>query len=212
MFCPDRDVQHNISYSVVNKNREGGMLYMSAGEVNPIVTIDKNQFRYNCEKLYGNFTTCNAAVEIDIQNTQTIFFRVSVQLLFREKINNEVTFQNNLVEGNQGGLSIKADSRGSATSLKGYIHNNLFVNNNNLPVLYVEGRQSSPYQEVIIYRNYFTRNKAQYHNNIVLKQVVSNFTLNYMKRNIGLQNLEVSGFDKVRLPIYQTTSHNGFYQ
>ncbi|XP_044255606.1 protein bark beetle isoform X2 [Tribolium madens] len=189
----NRDVQHNISYSVVNNNREGAMLYMSAGEVNPIVTIDKNQFRYNCEKLYGNFTTCNAAVEIDIQNTQTIFFR------------------NNLVEGNQGGLSIKADSRGSATSLKGYIHNNLFVNNSNLPVLYVEGRQSSPYQEVIIYRNYFTRNKAQYYNNIVLKQVVSNFTLNYMKRNIGLQNLEVSGFDKVRLPIYQTTSHNGFY-
>ncbi|RZC38585.1 uncharacterized protein BDFB_002499, partial [Asbolus verrucosus] len=149
--------------------------------------------KYNCEKLYGNFTTCNAAVEIDIQNTQTIFFR------------------NNLVEGNQGGLSIKADSRGSATSLKGYIHNNLFVNNSNLPVLYVEGRQSSPYQEVIIYRNYFTRNHAKYFNNIVLKQVVSNFTLNYVKRNIGLQNLEVSGFDKVRLPIYQTTSHNGFY-
>jgi hypothetical protein len=189
----NRDVQHNISYSVVNKNREGAIRYTSAGEVNPIVTIDKNQFKYNCEKLYGNFTTCNAAVEIDVQNTQTIFFR------------------NNLVDGNQGGLSIKADSRGSATSLKGYIHNNLFVNNSNLPVLYVEGRQSSPYQEVVIYRNYFTRNKARYFNNIVLKQVVSNFTYNYVKRNIGMQNLEVSGFDKVRLPIYQTTSHNGFY-
>jgi hypothetical protein len=71
-------VQHNISYSVVNKNREGAIRYTSAGEVNPIVTIDKNQFKYNCEKLYGNFTTCNAAVEIDVQNTQTIFFRVSV--------------------------------------------------------------------------------------------------------------------------------------
>ncbi|XP_063914202.1 protein bark beetle isoform X2 [Zophobas morio] len=189
----NRDVQHNISYSVVNKNKDGAMLYVSAGEVNPIVTIDKNQFKRNCQKLYGNFTTCNAAVEIDIQNTQTIFFR------------------NNLVDGNQGGLSIKADSRGSATSLKGYIHNNLFVNNSNLPVLYVEGRQSSPYQEVVIYRNYFTRNVARYYNNIVLKQVVSNFTLNYVKRNIGMQNLEVSGFDKVRLPIYQTTSHNGFY-
>lgn len=86
------------------------------------------------------------------------------------------------------------------------------MNNTNLPVLYIEGRQSSPYQEVIIYRNYFTRNVARYHNNIVLKQVVSNFTLNYVKRNVGLQNLEVSGFDKVRLPIYQTTTHNGFYQ
>lgn len=116
------------------------------------------------------------------------------------------------MEDNQGGLRIEADSRGSATSLKAWIHNNLFTNNSNLPALYAEGRQSSPYQEVTIYRNYFTRNVAPYQNNIVLRQVISNFTYNYIKRNIGLQNLEVSGFDKVRMPIYQITSHNGFYQ
>ncbi|KAF5304533.1 hypothetical protein FQA39_LY09584 [Lamprigera yunnana] len=189
----NRDVQHNISYSVVSNNREGGLLYMSAGEVNPIVTIEKNQFTNNCLKLYGNFSTCDAAINIDVQNTQALFFR------------------NNLVQSNQGGLSIKSDSRGSATSLKGWIHNNLFVNNTNYPALYVEGRKSSPYQEVTVYRNYFTRNIAIYQNNIVLKQVVSNFSYNYVKRNIGLQNLEISGFDKVRLPIYQTTTHNGFY-
>ncbi|XP_025830817.1 protein bark beetle [Agrilus planipennis] len=189
----NRDVQHNISTSSIINNREGGILYMTAGEVNPIVTIEKSQFIENCEKLYGNFTTCKGAVNIDVQNTQTLYFR------------------NNLVQSNQGGLLIKADSRGSATSLKGYIYNNLFVNNSNLPALYVEGRKSSPYQEVTVYRNYFTRNVANYENNIVLKQVVSNFTFNYIKRNIGLQNLEVSGFDRVRLPIYQTTSHNGFY-
>ncbi|KAK5644294.1 hypothetical protein RI129_008139 [Pyrocoelia pectoralis] len=189
----NRDVQHNISFSVINKNREGGLLYMSAGEVNPTVTIEKNQFTNNCKKLYGNFSTCTAAVDMDIQNTQSIFFR------------------NNLVQSNQGGLSIKSDSRGSATSLKAWIHNNLFVNNTNYPVLYIEGRKSSPYQEVTIYRNYITRNVAAYATNIVLRQVVSNFSFNYIKRNIGLQNLEVSGFDKVRLPIYQTTTHNGFY-
>ncbi|XP_048517043.1 protein bark beetle isoform X2 [Dendroctonus ponderosae] len=188
-----RDVQHNVSSSVINNNTQGGILYMGAGEVNPIITIERNQFKGNCRQLYGNFTTCRSAVEMDIQNTQTLFFR------------------SNLLEQNQGGLYIKADSRGSATSLQGWIHNNLFVNNSNLPSLYVEGRQSSPYQEVTIYRNYFTRNNARYHNNIVLKQVLSNFTYNYVKRNIGQQNLEVSGFDKVRLNIYQTTSHNGFY-
>lgn len=118
----------------------------------------------------------------------------------------------NLVEQNQGGLYIKADSRGSATSLRGYIHNNLFVNNSNLPTLHVIGRKSSPYQQVDIYRNYFTRNHAMYHDNIILKQVVSNFTYNYVKRNIGLHNLEVSGFDKVRLNVYQTATHNGFYK
>ncbi|XP_049825562.1 protein bark beetle isoform X2 [Aethina tumida] len=189
----NRDVQHNISSSMINYNRQGGILYNSVGEVNPVVTIEKTQFKANCRQLYGNFTTCKSAIHMDVQNTHTIYFR------------------NNLVDTNQGGLYIKADSRGSATSLRGWIHNNLFVNNSNLPTLYVEGRQSSPYQEVTIYRNYFTRNIAQYHNNIILRQVVSNFTYNYVKRNIGQQNLEVSGFDRVRLNIYQTTTHNGFY-
>ncbi|KAL3267568.1 hypothetical protein HHI36_011686 [Cryptolaemus montrouzieri] len=189
----NRDVQHNISFSVMENNKEGAFLYMSAGEVNPIVTIDKNQFKNNCKKFYGNFTTCKSAIDIDVQNTESIFFR------------------NNLVEGNQGGLSIKCDSSSSATSLKGYVQNNLFVNNTNLPALYIEGRQSSPYQEVTLTRNYFTRNVAPYVNNIVLKQVVSSFTQNYVKRNIGFKNIEISGFDRVRLPIFQTTSHNGFY-
>ncbi|XP_072396976.1 protein bark beetle isoform X1 [Diabrotica undecimpunctata] len=189
----NRDIQHNITRSIISNNAESGLSYMASGEVNPILTVEKNQFKNNCKKLYGNFTTCKSGLQIDVQNTQTIFFR------------------SNLVEQNQGGLYIKSDSRGSATSLRGYIHNNLFVNNSNLPTLYIEGRKSSPYQEVTIYRNYFTRNYAQYHNNIVLKQVVSNFTYNYVKRNIGRQNLEVSGFDRVRLNIYQTTTHNGFY-
>lgn len=82
MFFPDRDVQHNISHSVLNENKEGGLLYTSVGEVNPIVTIDRNQFRDNCKKLYGNFTTCKAAVDMNVQNTQTIFFRVSYFCVF----------------------------------------------------------------------------------------------------------------------------------
>lgn len=62
---------------MINNNGESALLYMTSGEVNPIVTIEKNQFKNNCRKLYGNFTTCRAAVEMDIQNTQTVFFRVS---------------------------------------------------------------------------------------------------------------------------------------
>nr|CAD7425800.1 unnamed protein product [Timema monikensis] len=237
----NRDVQHNISHSVLSDNRQGAISYSSAGEVNPTVTMEWNQFTRNCAKLYGNFTTCRAAIDMDIQNTQNIYFR------------------NNLVQHNQGGLSVKADSRGSATALKGWIHNNLFADNTHNPALYLEGRQSSPYQEVIVYRNYFTRNSAPYKNVIVLKQdgkgastkendgdevgrekasretkkeigadnrkcaserrrmdiikgVVSNFTYNYVHDNRGQFILEVSGFEKVRLPIYQTTSHNGFYK
>lgn len=116
------------------------------------------------------------------------------------------------MQQNQGGLFIRADSRGSATSLRGWIHHNLFAKNRNRPALYVEGRQSSPYQEVIVYNNYFSQNDAKYENVIKLRQVLSNFTYNYVHSNYGGRILEISGFDKVRLPIYQTTSHNGFYE
>ncbi|OWR46233.1 Neurotrypsin [Danaus plexippus plexippus] len=189
-----RDVQHNISNSEIINNRDGAITYQSVGEVNPLVAITRNDITQNCLKLYGNFTTCQAAVTVDVQNTQTLVFR------------------NNLIRNNVGGLLVRADSRGSATSLRGWIHNNLFLANHDRPALQVEGRQSSPYQEVTIYRNYFTRNQALYRDVIVLHQVVSNFSHNYVHHNTGLRILDVSGFHKVRLPIYQTTSHNGFYK
>ncbi|XP_041988464.1 protein bark beetle isoform X2 [Aricia agestis] len=189
-----RDVQHNISNSEFINNRDGAIVYQSVGEVNPLVAITRNEISNNCLKLYGNFTTCQASVRVDVQNTQTLVFR------------------NNLVRNNVGGLLLRADSRSTATSLRGWIHNNLFYDNHDQPCLKVEGRQSSPYQEVTIYRNYFTRNRVQYKDVIVLRQVVSNFTHNYVHDNTGQRILEVSGFDKVRLPIYQTTSHNGFYK
>jgi hypothetical protein len=49
-------------------------------------------------------------------------------------------------------------------------------------------------------------------NLLKLLQVVSNFSYNYVHDNWGYHILEVSGFEKVRLPIYQSTSHNGFYK
>lgn len=117
-----------------------------------------------------------------------------------------------MVKENQGGIAINADSRGSATSLRAYIHHNLFVENRNRPSLLVEGRQSSPYQEVTIFKNYFSQNRGAYADVIALRQVVSNFSYNYVHSNQGGRIIEVSGFDKVRLPIYQTTAHNGFYE
>ncbi|KAJ8673362.1 hypothetical protein QAD02_004624 [Eretmocerus hayati] len=190
----NRDVQHNVSYSVISNCQEGAVEYSNAGEVNAVITMERNQFVNNCEKLYGNFSTCNAAVSLDVQNTVSVYFR------------------NNLLMRNQGGLRIRADSQGAATSLKAWIHNNLFTENNDRPALYIEGRRTSPYQEVTIFRNYFTKNIAQYQNNVVLKQVLSNMTLNYLHGNLGNHLLEISGFERVKLPIYQSTSHNGFYK
>lgn len=80
MFSPDRDVQHNISHSVFINNRDGAISYQSVGEVNPLLAISRNEIKDNCLKLYGNFTSCESAVKIDVQNTQTLVFRVSIQI------------------------------------------------------------------------------------------------------------------------------------
>ncbi|XP_053697382.1 protein bark beetle [Sabethes cyaneus] len=189
----NRDAQHNISNSDIQECVGGGVHYVTVGEVSPTLTMERNRFVRNCRQLYGNFSSCEATIRADVQNMQSLYFR------------------NNLVQENQGGLSIRADSRGSATSLRGWIHNNLFVRNRNRPALYVEGRQSSPYQEVTVHNNYITQNDAAFRDVAVLRQVVSNFSFNYVHSNKGGRIIEVSGFDRVRLPIYQTTSHNGFY-
>ncbi|XP_055547714.1 protein bark beetle isoform X2 [Wyeomyia smithii] len=189
----NRDAQHNISNSEIQECVGGGVHYVTVGEVSPTLTMERNRFVRNCRQLYGNFSSCEATIRADVQNMQSLYFR------------------NNLVQENQGGLSIRADSRGSATSLRGWIHNNLFVRNRNRPALYVEGRQSSPYQVVTVHNNYITQNEAAFRDVVVLRQVVSNFSFNYVHSNKGGRIVEVSGFDRVRLPIYQTTSHNGFY-
>lgn len=96
----------------------------------------------NCLQLYGNFSTCEASVDIDVQNMQSFFFR------------------NNLLQENQGGLALRSDSRGSATAMRAFINNNLLVRNKNRPSMYTEGKIGSPYQKVDIYKNYFTQNDA----------------------------------------------------
>lgn len=53
------------------------MEYASVGEVSPILTLERNRVVNNCRQLYGNFSTCNAAIKVDVQNMQSLYFRVS---------------------------------------------------------------------------------------------------------------------------------------
>uniref|UniRef100_A0A1A9WLV8 SRCR domain-containing protein n=1 Tax=Glossina brevipalpis TaxID=37001 RepID=A0A1A9WLV8_9MUSC len=188
-----RDSLHNVSYTHISGAIKGALTYASAGEITPTLTLTSNRIENNCKQLYGNFSTCTSALNVDVQNMHSFYF------------------MNNLVTNNQGGLKLRADSRGSATSLRGFIHHNLILRNRNRPALLLEGRQSSPYQEVEIYRNYFAQNQAGYEDVVRLRQVVSNFSYNYVHSNVGGRIMEISGFEKVRLPIYQSTAHNGFY-
>lgn len=76
LFDSDRDARHNISYSSMSNCREGALTYANAGEVNAILTLEKNRITNNCEKLYGNFTTCKSSIWLDLQNTQSLYFKV----------------------------------------------------------------------------------------------------------------------------------------
>ena len=183
--------------------------------MNPIVTMARNQFTDNCQDLYGNFSSCQSAVFLDIQNTRDVFFH------------------NNYVANNIGGLFVRSGSSGSATAMKGVLHNNVFVSNTKKVVLHIEGRTTSPYQDLKMYRNYMTRNNVSHEGIeyllflcpmhisftslspflavIKMDQVVCNASFNTFFNNRGKVIMEIGGFDNVRLPIYQRFTHNGFH-
>lgn len=72
----DRDAQHNISNSEITRAVGGAVTYSTAGEVSPILTFDRNRISNNCRQLFGNFSTCNGAIMVDVQNMQSLFFKV----------------------------------------------------------------------------------------------------------------------------------------
>ena len=189
----DRHVRHNISFSVISNNQRGAVEYISAGEINPIVTMARNQFINNCVDLYGNFSSCNSAIYMDIQNTQNVFFH------------------NNYVAGNIGGLHIWSGSSGTATSLVALLHNNVFSENVKEETLNFQGRQASPYENITMYRNYMTRNDVKFKPVIVMNQVTCTTSYNTFFNNYGRVIMEVTGFEQVRNPIFQTFTHNGFH-
>lgn len=55
----------------------GALTYATAGEISPRLTLENNRIINNCRQLYGNFSTCEAAIKIDVQNMQTFHFQVS---------------------------------------------------------------------------------------------------------------------------------------
>lgn len=172
----------------------GAVYYSTAGEINPILTMEWNQILNNGVQLYGNFTTSEAAVALDVQNMETLLFR------------------NNLIRRNQGGLKVQSDSNGVPTSLKAIVHNNVFADNNVTETVFFQGRRASPFQEATLYHNYVTRSNAPYKDVVLLDQVVANLTENFIFNNLGYHIMEVFGFGRVRLPIYQTFYHNSFYR
>jgi hypothetical protein len=190
-----RDYDHNITYSEISNNVNGAVTYKSAGEASPSLAIVYSKMENNCIKLYGNFTTCEAALNFRIQNTQNMYFH------------------NNLIKSNNGGgLRIEATSQSVPGSLKALIVNNLFDSNRNNEALCIKGgtSQSDSPQFVEILRNYFTHNEAAFKSNIVLARVYANFTNNIIVANSGKHQMEVKGFRESAIS-YQTMRGNWFY-
>ena len=137
------------------------------GETSPIITMRSNIFERNCESLYGNFTACRGAVYLELQNTPNFFFH------------------NNLLKDNEGGLRLNVNAQSAAAALNGLLMNNLFVGNRKNEALYMKGPEQGSYQLADVLRNYFAMNKSPYRDNIVLAQVVTNFTENVVVGNLG---------------------------
>lgn len=76
LLSVDRDAQHNISLSEISGAVSGALTYLTAGEISPRLTLENNRIINNCRQLYGNFSTCEAAIKLDVQNMQTFHFQV----------------------------------------------------------------------------------------------------------------------------------------
>jgi len=88
----------------------------------------------------------------------------------------DVYFFNNFVSRNLGGLYIRAGSSGTATAMKGILHNNVFEENVKKITLHLEGRTSSPYQQITMYQNYITRSDVD-HEPVILFYQVKTYSL-----------------------------------
>ncbi|XP_076338817.1 protein bark beetle-like [Tachypleus tridentatus] len=176
-----RGLQHNVTHSVLSNNQQGAIRYLSAGESTPHLTFSYNRMEYNGRKLFGNITTSEGAVVLNLENTPYL------------------DFHNNLLLQNQGGFIIEVDAKQAVASLSGLITNNLFVENKNQETFLARGRDSGSYQVVEVTRNYFTRNYALYKDNIVLDQVRANFSLNLVVNNKGLHQLRMVGSKNVQV-------------
>lgn len=56
---------------------KGAVSYAAAGEVTPTLTLIGNRIERNCKQLYGNFSTCTSALNLDVQNMNSLYFMVS---------------------------------------------------------------------------------------------------------------------------------------
>ena len=185
---------NNVTYSVIENNVKGALVYKSVGETTPMISLTHNIIRSNCQQLFGNFTTCDSAVDIEVQNSPFVLV------------------DSNFVTNNVGGVALTTNAHYLGAALKGsLVSNNLFVQNSVNSVLNVKALIDNDFFQLVnVYRNYFTRNTSPYHTNIIIAQMLCNFTQNIVVKNTGLHQLKVLGFDR-NSHLYQEIRGNWLY-
>uniref|UniRef100_T1IJ76 SRCR domain-containing protein n=1 Tax=Strigamia maritima TaxID=126957 RepID=T1IJ76_STRMM len=191
---PISERSHNLTYSIISRNRMGGAVYSSTGENNPPAVFVHNQFINNGIGMFGNFTSCEAAVTFNVRNTKNIIM------------------QNNLIMGNQGGLAITTEGTSAGSRLRATISHNLITKKQKIEnALSIVGNNEVVSVAVMMF-NHITQNVAPYRDNIIIKTIHSNFSRNFVRRNTGRYNFAVYGYEKLRLQQYQSAEYNSFYE
>lgn len=159
------------------------------GEVNPDLFVDQCYFGRNGYHVWGNFTTSDSAVRLDLHNTQNM------------------KFQNSVFYRNEGGLRISAGSTSASARLEGVVKNCAFANNHYAETLRLEGRD---YQLIYVLNNYFGKNWAPYHDTVFVNRILVNFTHNIFFNNTGLHIVDLTGYRQVATE-FQTFYNNFLY-
>ncbi|KAK7076789.1 hypothetical protein SK128_004223, partial [Halocaridina rubra] len=71
-----RNILQNLTFNEYYDNVGGAVFAATAGEVNPWLCISYSRIENNGLQLYGNFTTTRAAVHLDLQNMQDVYFKM----------------------------------------------------------------------------------------------------------------------------------------
>nr|KAG5700697.1 hypothetical protein BaRGS_029062 [Batillaria attramentaria] len=160
---PDSNYQHSISQSIARGNQDGALQYKNVGEVNPSFFVDQCWLEANGVAVLN--LTSPPIIDISLQGT----------LLFR--------FASNFVSRNKGGMYVSLHTNSIATAMKGNITNNIFSFGTNGEAINITGHY---YQRLYLFQNYiFNYTAGDYRDVVHIRDVVVNYTYNYLDNNTG---------------------------
>ncbi|KAH9500139.1 hypothetical protein Btru_077291 [Bulinus truncatus] len=170
---PNSEFSHMIQNAEIRKNEDGAIQYKNVGETTPSLFIE------HCYLSENGFTILNltSPPTIDISLQSTISFR----------------FSHNQISYNSGGMYLFAHTSAINSALRGNMTNNVFAFGRNGEALNISGHY---FQRLMLHQNYiFNYTAGDYRDVVHIKDVVVNWTHNYILRNVGHYILHIYNND-----------------